>query len=145
LIERKFLDGLVQDLALLLPRERLVRGDVIGREAKGGTGTTPGLRLFDGKRRHLVDPALPPAFLVLRAVDDDAIDPGPQRGVPPEGRELSINLQEDFLRQIDGLVVAAKKPARKTEDHVLITKHKLVESGVVACETPIDQRGFIQR
>ncbi len=62
----------------------------------------------------------PPALPVARLVDDDAIDPGLQRRLAAESRQHPEDLQEDVLRQVEGVVVVGEQVERQLIDHPLV-------------------------
>jgi hypothetical protein len=61
--------------------------------------------------RHLVGApaAAPEPLSVARLVDDDAVDPGLERGLPPERVDGAKDAEEDFLGKVEGLVAVAQQ------------------------------------
>jgi hypothetical protein len=53
-------------------------------------------------------------------VDDDAIDPRPQRRLTAELGEHLENAQEDFLREVEGFLLIAKQVKGQLIHHPLV-------------------------
>ena len=62
----------------------------------------------------------PPALPVARLVDDDAEDPGAQRGMSAEGVDGAEDPQEHFLREVERFVVVPQQVERQLVDHPLV-------------------------
>ena len=62
----------------------------------------------------------PPALPVARLVDDDAVDPGAEGRLAAEAVDGAEDPQEDFLRQVERLVVVAQQVERELVDHALV-------------------------
>ena len=78
----------------------------------------------------------------LPMVDDDAIDPSTERGISTKAPQFTIDLEEDLLREVKGLLALTQQAERKVENHVLITTYNEIESRVVFAQTTIDKRCF---
>jgi len=63
----------------------------------------------------------PPALPVARLVDDDAVDPGPKRGVSAESVNRPEDPQEDFLREVQRFVPVAEQ----MEGHAISARLRL--------------------
>src|SRR5437870_546002 len=77
--------------------------------------------------RNLVRPAppSPPPLPVPGLIDDNAIDPGADGGLPSKTREGAEDAEKDFLRQVEGVVVIAKQMYRQLVHHPLMLLHEL--------------------
>jgi tetratricopeptide (TPR) repeat protein len=87
-------------------------------------------------------PAAPETVAVAGLVDGDAIDPGPQAGLSAEAVDGAEDPQEDFLRQIEGLVTVAEEVQGELEHHALVFRHELGAGRLVAVRTALNKRGL---
>ena len=94
--------------------------------------------------RHLLRAVAtpPPALAVPRLVDDDAVDPGAERGLAAEGVNGAEDPQEDFLREIERFVVVAQQVERQLVDHALMLVDQLGAGILVARGAALDQRAL---
>ena len=95
------------------------------------------------ERHEIGAPAAPPpALTVPHLVDDDPVNPGAQRGLPAEARERPKDAQEDLLRHVERLVAVAQKVQGEVEDGPLMRRHQVGTRRLIACDAPLDERGF---
>jgi hypothetical protein len=78
---------------------------VIARLAQVAVG---GHMLIEGNLVGFVTPP-PPSLAVARLVDDDSVDPGLEGRLAAEIVDGPENAEEDFLREVEGLVAVAQR------------------------------------
>src|SRR4029450_4120586 len=100
------------------------------------------LALRSDRRLLGAGPRPRPALPVARLVDDDAVDPGAEAGMPPECVDGPEHPQEDFLREIERLVVVVQQVERQLIDHPLMLADELSAGVFVARRASLDERGF---
>jgi hypothetical protein len=81
----------------------------------------------------------PPTLAVAGLVDDDSIDPRPQRGLASEPTNHAEHLEEHFLREIAGFFIVAEQVQRKLEDHALVVGHQRRTRIIVSSGAPAHQ------
>src|SRR5215467_8931704 len=72
--------------------------------------------------RHLVG-AMPPApepMAVPRLVDGDAVDPGPQSGLPAESMNSAKHAEKDVLGKVERFVAIAQQVHGELHHHALV-------------------------
>lgn len=84
-----------------------------------------------------------PAPTILGAVDDDAVDPGTEGGLPAETPDRSKYSEEDLLRQVEGLVMAAEKLIAERIHHLPMRHHELLARGGVCLGAASSQRRVV--
>jgi hypothetical protein len=84
----------------------------------------------------------PPALTVSRLIDDDAVDPGAEGGLPSEAADGAEHTQEDFLRQVERLVAITEQVKGEAEDHPLMRRDEIRAGQIVAGRTALDERRF---
>ena len=80
-------------------------------------------------------PVTPPAA-IASPVDDDPIDPGPQRSPTLKATDRTKDTEEHLLGQIEDLIVAAEELI----DHLLVSVNQLSARGLVARRASSGQR-----
>ena len=94
--------------------------------------------------RHLVG-AMPPApepMAVPRLVDGDAVDPGPQGGLPAESMNGAEHAEEDILGKVEGFVAIAQQVHGELHHHALVFGNELGAGRFVLRDTPLDEGRF---
>ncbi len=76
-------------------------------------------------------PLKPPAP-IASTVDDDPIDPGPQRRPTLKATDRPKNAEKHLLGQIEGFIVASQKLIAEGVDHLLVGIDQLSARGLVA-------------
>ena len=76
-------------------------------------------------------PMKPPAA-IASTVDDDPIDPGPQRGPTLKATDRPKDPEKHVLGQIEGFTVASQELIAKGIDHLLVGIDQLPACGLVA-------------
>ena len=87
-------------------------------------------------------PPPPPPLPVSRLVDDDPVDPGAKGRVAAEGVDGAEHPQEDFLREVERLVVVAQEVQRQLVDHPLVLVDQLGAGVFVARGAALNEGGF---
>ena len=91
--------------------------------------------------RHLrrLEAPTPPALPIASLIDDDAVDPGAEGGLPAEPIEHPEDGQEHVLRQVQGLLLVAKEMDGQLVHHALVALDQIGARRLVAGETPRDE------
>ena len=84
-------------------------------------------------------PVTPPAA-IASPVDDDPIDPGPQRSPTLKATDRTKDTEEHLLGQIEDLIVAAEELIAQRIDHLLVSVNQLSARGLVARRASSGQR-----
>src|SRR5688572_20041922 len=87
-------------------------------------------------------PPPPPALPVPGLIDDDPVDPGPQRGLAPKAVDGAEDPEEDFLGKVEGLVMVAEEVQRQLIDHALVLSDELRAGILIADGTALNQAGL---
>ena len=83
---------------------------------------------------------LPEPMAVARLVDGNAINPGPQTGLPSEPVNRPENAKEHFLREIERLFPVSQKVARQLNNGSLVFCHQLGRRTFIARGTALHER-----
>ena len=84
----------------------------------------------------------PPALAVAGLIDGDAIDPGAERRLAAERGNRAEDPQEDFLRQVEGLVAVAQQVEGQLENHPFVAGDQFGAGHLLAGGAALNQRGF---
>lgn len=87
-------------------------------------------------------PPAPPPLSISHLVDRDAVNPRSERRLTSEAMNGSKNTQEDFLRQIQGLVTVAEQMTRQPEHHAVVLGHEHRARILVTGGAPLHELGF---
>jgi hypothetical protein len=139
--ERQLLEHPQLDDQPLLGREPLDGGAQLGGAAAPGRGFVV-IGSLDGERglgdlARLLARVV--AQVVEREVDGDAVEPGAERRVAAEVRDLLERAHERALRQVLCLVLVLQIAHREVPDRSAVAPHQLVEAARVAVAEARDQ------
>ena len=92
--------------------------------------------------RDLISAVTPPPEPVAVAclVHRDAVNPGAQARLPAKAMDRTEHAEEDFLRQVEGLVAVAEQADRELDDHALVLAHQVGTGRLVAARTAPHER-----
>ena len=120
LFERQMLERRFQPRAELLPRELPIGRRCIG--AQHHLAVIADVLV----ERNLIRPrpAPPPALPVSHLVDDDAEDPGAQRGLRAEAVQGAEDPEEHFLGHVERFFAVAQEMGGEPEDQPVVLEHE---------------------
>jgi len=81
----------------------------------------------------------------MAAVDDDPVDPGGDAALVPERPARPVDLKENVLGDVFGVLGVVEQARAEAEDPALIELDEGLESPEVLGGDPAEQRAFVQR
>src|SRR5205823_12129324 len=101
-------------------RRLLARQQAIGQHLARRLDLAAALQVLVERDEVCAAPPPPPALPVPNLVDDDAVDPRPERRLSAETREGPEDAEEDFLRDVERLLTIAQQVEGEVEDGALM-------------------------
>ena len=128
-----------------LPDERgglLARQQSIGQHISLGFDVSELLQVLVERNLARAMTAPPPPLTVPGLIDDDAIDPGAEGGLPAETGQRPEDAQEYFLRKVQRFVGVSQQVQCQRVDHPLVRVDEVGAGGFVTGRAAFDEGGF---